>query len=58
MPSSGSNARTLDGMALYAVKPAAAAIAGRTLAEFLSERLRVQAVARPDSNGWEIADTS
>ena len=50
--------RTLDGAALYAAKPAAAAIAERTLAEYLSERLRVQAVARPDGNGWEIAGIS
>jgi hypothetical protein len=47
--------RTLDGAALYAAKPAASAIAERTLAEFLSERLGVQSIARPDGNGWEIA---
>jgi len=47
--------RTLDGVALYAAKPAAAAIAERTLAESLSDRLGVQTVARPDGNGWEIA---
>lgn len=50
--------RTLDGAALYAAKPAAAAIAERTLAEYLSERLRVQTIARPDGNGWEIAGIS
>jgi conjugative relaxase-like TrwC/TraI family protein len=50
--------RTLDGAALYAVKPAAAAIAERTVAEYLSDRLGVQAVARPDGNGWEIAGVS
>lgn len=50
--------RTLDGAALYAAKPAAAAIAERTLAEILSERLGVQAVARADGNGWEIAGVS
>jgi conjugative relaxase-like TrwC/TraI family protein len=50
--------RTLDGTALYAAKPAAGAIAERTLAEFLSERLRVHVAARPDGNGWEIAGIS
>ena len=50
--------RTLDGTALYAAKPAAAAIAERTLAEYLSGRLGVQTVARPDGNGWEIAGIS
>ena len=50
--------RTLDGAALYAAKPAAAAIAERTLAEYLSDRLGVQTVARPDGNGWEIAGIS
>jgi conjugative relaxase-like TrwC/TraI family protein len=50
--------RTLDGAALYAAKPAAAAIAERTLAEILSERLGVQAVARTDGNGWEIVGVS
>jgi hypothetical protein len=47
--------RTLDGAALYAAKPAAGAIAERTLAEYLVGRLGVEAVARPDGNGWEIA---
>ena len=50
--------RTLDGAALYAAKPAAGAIAERTLAEFLADRLGVAAVARPDGNGWEIAGIS
>lgn len=50
--------RTLDGKALYAVKPAASAIAERTLAETLSERLGVQPLARSDGNGWEIAGVS
>ena len=50
--------RTLDGAALYAAKPAAGAIAERTLAEYLSDRLGVQTVARPDGNGWEIAGVS
>ena len=45
--------RTLDGAALYAAKPAAGAIAERTLTEYLSERLGVQTVARADGNGWE-----
>jgi len=43
--------RTLDGAALYAAKPAAGAIAERTLAEYLSDRLGVQTVARADGNG-------
>jgi TrwC relaxase len=47
--------RTLDGAALYAAKPAAGAIAERTLGEYLADRLGVQPVARPDGNGWEIA---
>ena len=50
--------RTLDGAALYMAKPAAAAIAERTLAEYLSDRLGVQAIARPDGNGWEIVGVS
>src|SRR6266568_933319 len=50
--------RTLDGAALYMAKPAAAAIAERTAAEYLSGRLGVQAIARPDGNGWEIAGIS
>ena len=50
--------RTLDGAALYAAKPAAGAIAERTLAEYLSDRLGVQTVARADGNGWEIAGIS
>ena len=50
--------RTLDGAALYMAKPAAAAIAERTLAEYLSDRLGVQTIARPDGNGWEIAGIS
>jgi conjugative relaxase-like TrwC/TraI family protein len=50
--------RTLDGMALYAAKPAAGAIAERTLAEYLSDRLGVQTIARADGNGWEIAGIS
>jgi conjugative relaxase-like TrwC/TraI family protein len=50
--------RTLDGAALYAAKPAAGAIAERTLAEYLSARLGVRTVARADGNGWEIAGVS
>jgi len=50
--------RTLDGAALYAAKPAASAIAERTLAEYLTDRLGVRTVARPDGNGWEIAGIS
>ena len=50
--------RTLDGAALYAAKPAAGAIAERTLAEYLADRLGVRTVARPDGNGWEIAGVS
>jgi conjugative relaxase-like TrwC/TraI family protein len=50
--------RTLDGVALYAAKPAAAAIAERTLAEYLCDRLGVRTVARADGNGWEIAGVS
>jgi len=50
--------RTLDGTALYAAKPAAAAIAERTLAEYLSDRLGVATAARPDGNGWEITGIS
>jgi conjugative relaxase-like TrwC/TraI family protein len=50
--------RTLDGAALYAAKPAAGAIAERTLAEYLSERLGVETIARADGNGWEIAGVS
>lgn len=46
--------RTLDGTSLYAAKPAAGAIAERTLAEYLTERLGVQTVARPDGNGWKL----
>ena len=34
--------RTLDGAALYAAKPAAGAIAERTLAEYLADRLGVR----------------
>ena len=50
--------RTLDGAALYAAKPAAGAIAERTLAEYLCDRLGVRTVARADGNGWEIAGVS
>jgi conjugative relaxase-like TrwC/TraI family protein len=50
--------RTLDGAALYAAKPAASAVAERTLAEYLTERLGVETIARPDGNGWEIAGIS
>jgi TrwC relaxase len=50
--------RTLDGAALDAAKPAAGAIAERTLAEYVSDRLGVQTVARADGNGWEIAGIS
>jgi hypothetical protein len=47
--------RTLDGAGLYAARPAAGAIAERTLAGQLSDRLGVEVVARPHGNGWEIA---
>jgi conjugative relaxase-like TrwC/TraI family protein len=50
--------RTLDGAALYAAKPAAGAIAERTLAEYLTGRLGVETIARPDGNGWEVAGIS
>jgi hypothetical protein len=50
--------RTLDGAALYAAKPAAGAIAERTLAEYLTDRLGVETIARPDGNGWEVAGIS
>jgi conjugative relaxase-like TrwC/TraI family protein len=50
--------RTLDGAALYAAKPAAAAIAERTLAEHLRRELGAAALARPDGNGWEVAGIS
>ncbi len=50
--------RTLDGVALYAAKPAAGAIAECTLAECLSDRVGVRAVARADGNGWEIDGVS
>jgi conjugative relaxase-like TrwC/TraI family protein len=47
--------RTLDGAGLYAARSAAGAIAERTLAGQLSQRLGVEVIARPDGNGWEIA---
>jgi conjugative relaxase-like TrwC/TraI family protein len=50
--------RTLDGAGLFAARPAAAAIAERTLAEQLAARLGVEILARPDGNGWEIAGIS
>ena len=50
--------RTLDGAALYLAKPAAGAIAERTLAEYVADRLGVQIVARADGNGWEIEGIS
>ncbi len=50
--------RTLDGAALYAARPAAGAIAERTLAERLTQNLGVEIIARPDGNGWEIAGIS
>jgi conjugative relaxase-like TrwC/TraI family protein len=50
--------RTLDGVALYAARPAAAAVAERTMGEYLSSRLGVEMVPRPDGNGWEIAGIS
>jgi len=50
--------RTLDGAALYAARPAAGAIAERTLAEYLSDRLGVQPVPRADGNGWELLGIS
>lgn len=44
---------------MYAAKPAAAAIAERTLAELLAAQpLGVETVARPDGNGWEVAGIS
>jgi conjugative relaxase-like TrwC/TraI family protein len=50
--------RTLDGAALYAAKPAAAAIGERTMGEYLAGRLDVEMVARPDGNGQEVAGVS
>jgi conjugative relaxase-like TrwC/TraI family protein len=50
--------RTLDGAALYAARPAAAAIAERTMNEALTERLGVRMTARPDGNGWEVTGIS
>lgn len=50
--------RTLDGAALYAAKPAAGAIAERTLAEYLTTQLGIEILPRPDGNGWEIAGVS
>jgi conjugative relaxase-like TrwC/TraI family protein len=50
--------RTLDGAVLYAAKPAAGAIAERTLSECLSARLGVRTLARADGNGWEIDGVS
>src|SRR6266568_4500760 len=50
--------RTLDGAALYAARPAAGAIAERTLAERLTQSLGVEIIARADGNGWEIAGIS
>jgi hypothetical protein len=50
--------RTLDGAALYAAKPAAAAIGERTMGEYLTGRLGADMVARPDGNGWEVAGVS
>ena len=47
--------RTLDGVGLYAARPAAGAIAERTLAGQLTDRLGVEILARPDGNGWEVA---
>jgi conjugative relaxase-like TrwC/TraI family protein len=47
--------RTLDGAGLYAARPAAGAIADRTLAGQLQARLGVEVLARPDGNGWEVA---
>ena len=47
--------RTVDGAGLYAARPAAGAIAERTLAGRLTERLGVEVLARPDGNGWEMA---
>ena len=51
--------RTLDGAALYAAKPAAAARSrSGPWPSTSSDRLGVQTVARPDGNGWEIAGIS
>jgi hypothetical protein len=50
--------RTLDGAALFLVRPAAAAIGERTMGEHLAEHLGVELVARPDGNGWEVAGVS
>ncbi len=47
--------RTLDGAGLFAARPAAGAIAERTLAEQLTENLGVEIIARTDGNGWELA---
>ena len=50
--------RTLDGAALYAARPAAAAIAERTLAEVLTQSLGIGVIPRRDGNGWEVAGVS
>ena len=50
--------RTLDGAALYAARPAAGAVAERTLAERLAVDLGVEIIPRRDGNGWEIAGVS
>ncbi len=50
--------RTLDGTSLFAARPAAAAIAERSLAEYLSDRLGVKTISRADGNGWELAGVS
>lgn len=50
--------RTLDGAGLFAVKPAASAIAERTLAEIMSDKFGADPISRTDGNGWELAGIS
>jgi hypothetical protein len=50
--------RTLDGAGLFAARPAAGAVAERTLGEYLRRNLGVEPVARADGNGWELAGIS
>ena len=50
--------RTLDGAGLFAARPAAGAVAERTLAECLRRDLGVAPVARADGNGFELAGIS
>ena len=45
--------RPLDGAGLFAARPAAGAVAERTLAGQLTARLGVEILPRPDGNGWK-----